>query len=224
MANTDEALGAEIGTILRNKGIETPMFGSNYLDNFSKIEALAPLVESILTILGMDLKDDSLRDTPKRVSKMFIEELFYGLDYSNFPACTAVDNKMHYDEMLLEGGITVNSQCEHHLVPFKGHAYVAYLPANKVLGLSKFNRIVDFFSRRPQVQERLTVQIGTSIQHIVETPNVAVVLECSHFCVQCRGVKDSDSWTATSMLGGIFKEQAVRVELFSLINGRRGRH
>jgi GTP cyclohydrolase I len=167
--------------------------------------------------LGLDLDDDSLRETPKRVAKMFSEEVFYGLDYSNFPACTVIDNKMGYDEAIAGTKIDVLSMCEHHFVPFIGHAYVAYIPGTKVLGLSKFNRVVDFFARRPQVQERLTEQCHAAFTTILETDDVAVVIRCQHLCVRLRGVKQDGGSTVTSKLGGRFKSvDALRSEFFAL--------
>jgi GTP cyclohydrolase I len=170
-----------------------------------------------MEILGLDLTDDSLMETPNRVSKMYVNEIFWGLDYENFPKCTAVDNKMKYDEMVVEKDITVMSNCEHHFVIIDGLATVAYLPNKKVLGLSKMNRIVEFFAKRPQIQERLTNQIAAALQFILETEDVAVTINASHYCVKARGVEDYNSSTITSFLGGKFRtDTLVRSEFLAL--------
>ena len=171
-----------------------------------------------MELLELDLSDDSLKDTPRRVAKMFMNEIFWGLDYDNFPKITTVENKMKYDEMILEKDINVMSVCEHHFVTIHGKAHVAYIPNKKVLGLSKMNRVVEFFSRRPQIQERLTEQIYYALNYILETENVAVVIEAEHFCVKARGVEDSNSSTVTSKLGGDFKSNSsLRQEFLKLI-------
>jgi GTP cyclohydrolase I len=170
-----------------------------------------------MSILGLDLEDDSLTDTPKRVAKMYTNEIFWGLDYEAFPKCTAVSNKIEYDEMVVERGINVQSNCEHHFVVIDGTATVAYIPNRKVLGLSKMNRIVEYFSKRPQIQERLTAQIWHALEYILETDNIAVVVDAQHFCVKSRGVEDVGSSTTTSKLGGAFKKDPVtRTEFMSL--------
>jgi GTP cyclohydrolase I len=168
--------------------------------------------------LGLDLKDDSLIETPKRVAKMYVNEVFWGLDYDAFPKCTAVDNKMKYDEMVVERNINVQSNCEHHFVVIDGVATVGYIPKQKVLGLSKINRVVEYFSKRPQIQERLTEQIYHALQYILETDDIGVVVHAQHFCVRSRGVEDVGSSTVTSKLGGCFKnEPAVRAEFMRLV-------
>jgi len=167
--------------------------------------------------LGLDLTDDSLMETPKRVAKMYVNEIFWGLDYEAFPKCTAVDNKMTYDEMVVERNINVQSNCEHHFVIIDGVATVGYIPKQKVLGLSKMNRIVEYFSKRPQIQERLTEQVWHALQYILETDDIAVVVDAQHFCVKSRGVEDVGSSTTTSKLGGRFKDdQTVRSEFMAL--------
>jgi GTP cyclohydrolase I len=169
--------------------------------------------------LGLDLTDDSLIDTPKRVAKMYVNEIFWGLDYDAFPKCTTVDNKMKYDEMVVERGINVQSNCEHHFVVIDGKATVGYIPNQKVLGLSKINRIVEYFSKRPQIQERLTEQVYFALQYILETDNIAVVIDAQHYCVKSRGVEDVGSSTVTSKLGGVFKsDPAVRTEFMNIVN------
>lgn len=186
--------------------------------NSAAIELIEERFSDIMEILGLDLDDDSLCDTPKRVAKMYVNELFWGLDPGNFPKCTVIENKMGYDEMVLERNIQVMSNCEHHFLPIEGKAHVAYIPKNKVLGLSKMNRIVEYFSRRPQVQERLAEQIYWALVYILQTEDVAVVLEGEHFCVKMRGISDPDSDTVTSKLGGAFRnEPELRAELMSLI-------
>ncbi len=166
--------------------------------------------------LGLNMHDDSLKDTPKRVAKMYVKEIFNGLDYSNFPKCTTVENKMKYDEMVCVDKINVQSNCEHHFVIIDGLAKVAYIPNEKVLGLSKINRIVEFFSKRPQIQERLTEQIHHALVFILGTEDVAVQIKATHFCVKARGVEDTSSLTTTSKLGGMFRRNEVRNEFFNL--------
>lgn len=212
----DSNLGVLVHEYLKSLGIETPGVSPGFVVNESSLQALT---ESSLKELGLDLEDDSLAETPKRVAKMWKHELFWGLDYMNFPKATVVENKMRYDEMVLERNITVQSMCEHHLLPLLGGAHVAYIPKNKVLGLSKLNRIVDFFCRRPQIQERLTAQIFHTLQYLLETDDVAVCIAAEHLCVKIRGVEDACSDTVTSQLGGVFKSQGLpRQEFFSLIN------
>jgi GTP cyclohydrolase I len=169
--------------------------------------------------MGLDLNDDSLTDTPKRVAKMYVNEIFWGLDYDAFPKCTTVDNKMKYDEMVVERNVNVQSNCEHHFVIIDGLATVGYIPKQKVLGLSKINRIVEYFSKRPQIQERLTEQVYHALSYILETENVAVVIDAQHYCVKSRGVEDVGSSTVTSKLGGCFKsDPAVRAEFMNIVN------
>jgi GTP cyclohydrolase I len=175
-------------------------------------------IADIMGILGLDLTDDSLVDTPKRVAKMYVDEIFGGLLPENYPKITAVQNKFKYDQMLIENNIEVHSVCEHHLVPIVGYCHIAYIPDSKVLGLSKFNRIVRYFSQRPQVQERLTQDILADIQRVVGTKNVAVVIDAVHLCVRMRGVRDTHTITRTSALGGVFKkDKDTRSELFASI-------
>jgi GTP cyclohydrolase I len=217
--SNDPELGRRINEVLLAAGIETPM--STALPIGSRHDVIGENFASILDALGMDLQDDSLNDTPRRMAKMYQNEIFTGLDYDNFPACTTIANKMSYNEMIVVKGCDVLSVCEHHLVPFVGLAHVAYIPNHKVLGLSKFNRVVDFFSRRPQVQERLTEQVSAALQYILDTPDVAVVIKAQHMCVKLRGVKQSNSETVTSKVTGKFMEkQSVRDEFFSLVNGK----
>lgn len=169
-------------------------------------------------ILGLDLEDDSLKGTPHRVAKMFVKEAFAGLNPQNKPVARLFENKYRYREMLVEKEITFYSHCEHHFVPIIGRAHVAYFPEKKVIGLSKINRLVTYFSRRPQVQERLTVQIANELKSILETEDVAVVMDAAHLCVSARGAGDVNSKTVTSSFHGRFHDEAVKKELLSYIN------
>lgn len=213
---TDPELGLKIHKHLESKGVETPVKEMDF-SRTEKIDILEENFKNIMETLGLDLSDDSLMDTPKRVAKMYVNEIFWGLDYEAFPKCTAVSNKMHYDEMVVERRINVQSNCEHHLVVIDGFATVAYIPNAKVLGLSKMNRIVEYFSKRPQIQERLVEQIWHALEYILETDNIAVVIDAQHFCVKSRGVEDVGSSTITSKLGGLFRENStVRAEFMAL--------
>jgi GTP cyclohydrolase IA len=206
------ALGRKVHAHLLKLGIETPFIAPS--QNASREIQMAFL--DILRELGLDLKDDSLRETPFRVAKMYTQEIFWGLNYANFPNITTITNKMRYDE-LIATKCTVRSVCEHHFVPFIGIAWVGYLPKTKILGLSKFNRVVDFFSRRPQVQERLTAQVTATLQFVLETKDVACVIRATHFCVGLRGIKDHQSETITSQMGGRFLQRhALRQEFLDL--------
>lgn len=214
---TDPVLGKKVHEHLMSFGVETPVI-DNGLSSKEKIDMIENNFKEIVTTLGLDLEDDSLSDTPKRVAKMYVNEIFWGLDYAAFPKVTVVDNKMQYNEMVVEKGISVQSYCEHHLVNIDGLATVGYIPNNKVLGLSKMNRVVEFFSRRPQIQERLTEQIYHALSFILETENVALTIDAKHFCVKSRGVEDTECSTVTSRLGGNFKEHPeVRAEFLALL-------
>ena len=214
---TDPVLGQKVHKYLVSVGVETPVI-DNGLSRKEKIDKIEGNFNEIVTTLGLDLKDDSLMDTPKRVAKMYVNEIFWGLDYDAFPKVTVVDNKMKYNEMVVEKGISVQSYCEHHLVNIDGLATVAYVPNNKVLGLSKMNRVVEYFSRRPQIQERLTEQIYHALSFILETENVALTIDAKHFCVKSRGVEDTECSTITSRLGGNFKAHPeVRAEFLALL-------
>lgn len=187
----------------------------NSLDN--QHGSITAAFTEIMEFLDLDLSNDSLKKTPSRVAKMYIEEIFWGLNYDNFPEVSVFQNSMKVDEMILETS-SVMSTCEHHFVPFVGKAYTAYIPNTRLLGLSKFNRVVDFFSRRPQVQERLTEQIAATLQLALGTENVAVVIKAEHMCVKLRGVKDQNSITVTSKMSGHFRKPEVRAEFFALVN------
>ena len=215
---TDPALGQKVHEHLISVGVETPVI-DNGLSRNEKIDKIQSHFKEIVTTLGIDLKDDSLTDTPKRIAKMYVNEIFWGLDYDAFPKATVVENKMNYNEMIVERNISVQSNCEHHFVVIDGLATVAYVPNKNVLGLSKINRIVEYFSKRPQIQERLTEQIYHALSFILETENVAVMVDAQHYCVKSRGVEDTGSSTITSRLGGNFKDYPeVRAEFLSLIN------
>ena len=219
---TDPELGQKVHEHLVKMGVETPIKeAGQIIDRKGKIEVIEVLFTNIMLTLGLDLTDDSLVDTPKRVAKMYVNEIFWGLDYEAFPKCTAVDNKMKYNEMVCERNINVQSNCEHHFVVIDGLATVAYVPKQKVLGLSKINRIVEYFSKRPQIQERLTEQIFHALQYILETEDVAVMIDAQHYCVKSRGVEDTGSSTVTSKLGGGFKtDPAARAEFYQLARRR----
>jgi GTP cyclohydrolase I len=212
---TDHTLGLRVRDALIAAGVETPTIDCQ-LPADLKRSRLEKLFTEVLTTLGLDLRDDSLQDTPRRIAKMYVDEIFYGLDYTNFPKCTTIDNSMNYNSMLVERGITVQSNCEHHFVVISGKSVVAYIPGKKVIGLSKINRVVEFFAKRPQVQERLTEQVFHALTFLLETQDVAVLIDAEHFCVKSRGVKDVTSSTVTSKLGGAFLKQEVRAEFMSL--------
>lgn len=197
---------------------ETPLRSDAFeLSSEEKIDIIKDDVRHILETLGMDLTDDSLKGTPTRVAKMFVNELFGGLDPQNKPSSSTFENKYQYGEMLVEKNITVYSTCEHHLLPIVGRAHVAYISSGTVVGLSKMNRIVDYFAKRPQVQERLTIQIVKELQEVLGTKDVACVIDAKHLCVNSRGIKDIESSTVTSEFGGLFKNKEIRREFLDYI-------
>lgn len=196
----------------------TPLREDAFLmDDNLKIELIERNFREIMHVLGLDLNDESLRDTPRRVAKMYVKETFKGLNPANKPKPTLFTNKYGYSEMLVERDITLYSCCEHHFVPIIGKAHVAYYSAGKVVGLSKLNRIVDYYARRPQVQERLTVQIAQELKAMLETDDVAVVVDANHLCVASRGIQDVQSSTVTSHFSGRFLNDAVRAEFLRQI-------
>lgn len=219
---TDSELGLKVRNHLIEIGVETP-FENPLNAEFTvkdRIDKIETHFKGIMTTLGLDMTDDSLIDTPKRVAKMYVSEIFYGLDWETFPKVTVVDNKFECDEMVVERNINVQSNCEHHFVVIDGLATVGYIPKQKVLGLSKINRIVEYFSKRPQVQERLTSQIFHTLCYLLETDNVAVTIDATHYCVKSRGVEDANSRTSTSKLGGAFKADPMcRAEFMALTRG-----
>jgi len=190
---------------LIKQGLETPMIETTLTPD-QKYQRIRSLMTEVVETLGLDLRDDSLAETPHRVAKMYVHEIFSGLDYSHFPRLSLIDNKMGADEMIKISDIDLTSTCEHHFVTIDGVARVAYIPARKIIGLSKINRIVRFFGQRPQVQERLTRQILVALQTLLDTDNVAVSIDAVHYCVKSRGVKDTNSRTSTTALGGCFRE------------------
>lgn len=198
--------------------IETPMRKDAFaIEDEVKIELIAKHFRHIMEIMGMDMTDDSLKGTPQRVAKMYVKEIFSGLNPENKPAVTLFDNKYQYDRMLVEKDITVFSNCEHHFVPIYGKAHLAYIPNGKVIGLSKLNRIVQYYSKRPQVQERLTVQIANELKQALQTEDVAVVIDAKHMCVHSRGIQDTGSSTITAFYGGKFDEDATKKEFLSYL-------
>lgn len=226
MSKTDPALGAKVHEYLKTKGVETPTLESPLITSTEqdetsfKVDEITKHYEKIMDVLGLDRTDDSLGDTPRRIAKMMVQEIYQGLNTDNFPKCTTVANKMGYDEMVMEKNVKIMSECEHHFRPIHGVAHIAYIPKDKVLGLSKLNRIADYFSRRPQIQERLTEQIYHALVYILETENVAVVIDAEHFCVKQRGIQDINSATITSKLGGDFKHNPdTRAEFMRFVTG-----
>ncbi len=209
-----EALGNDhIGT-----SSDTPLREDAFeLSDIEKIAAIKKDVTNILETLGMDLKDDSLKGTPSRVAKMFVQEIFGGLHPDRKPKASTFENKYKYGEMLVEKNITLYSTCEHHLLPIVGKAHIAYISNGTVMGLSKMNRIVDYYAKRPQVQERLTIQIVQELQRIMSTEDVACVIDAKHLCVNSRGIRDIDSSTVTSEFGGKFKDPRIRREFLDYI-------
>lgn len=190
------------------------------MDDDEKIAKIEKHFEQIMSILGLDLNDDSLKGTPKRVAKMYVKEVFSGLNPKNRPHARLFENKYNYDQMLVEKDITFYSHCEHHFVPIYGKAHVAYFSGGKVIGLSKINRIVQYFAKRPQVQERLTVQIGKEMARVLNTQDVAVVIDANHMCVASRGVGDTNSKTGTAYFTGKFKDENIKREFLNYINAK----
>lgn len=212
---TDE----EIGDDHVSTSVDTPMRTDAFeMDDDEKIAQIEYYFRQIMDTLGLDLTDDSLKGTPKRVAKMYVKEIFSGLDPNNKPKIALFDNKYQYNEMLVEKDISFYSNCEHHFVPIFGKAHVAYIANGKVIGLSKLNRIVQYFAKRPQVQERLTVQIAKELQRVLGTEDVALVMDAKHLCVASRGVQDDTSTTITSFYGGKFQQEATRMEFLKYIN------
>ncbi|MBR9847391.1 MAG: GTP cyclohydrolase I FolE [Algicola sp.] len=210
---------SEIGDDHLYTGLETPMKADAFkLSDDEKKARISILFEEIMDVMGLDLTDDSLKGTPKRVAKMYIDEIFSGLNPANKPQVALFDNKYQYNQMLVEKNITFYSNCEHHFVPIIGKAHVAYISSGKVIGLSKLNRIVQYYAKRPQVQERLTNQIAEELKSILETDDVAVIIDAKHLCVSSRGIKDDTSATVTSYYGGQFNKAEKISELHNYIN------
>ena len=200
-------------------GLETPLKQDAFkLSDKEKKQRISILFAEIMDVMGLDLTDDSLKGTPDRVAKMYIDEIYSGLNPKNKPKVALFDNKYQYNQMLVEKDITFYSNCEHHFVPIIGKAHVAYISSGKVIGLSKLNRIVQYYAKRPQVQERLTNQIGSELQQILNTKDVAVIIDAKHLCVSSRGIKDDTSSTITSFYGGKFESENKITELQNYIN------
>jgi GTP cyclohydrolase IA len=220
MEKTDPVLGEKVRQHMISVGLETPMIYEKVKQkNDKKIKTIAKHFNAIMEELGLDMTDDSLIDTPNRVAKMYTREIFFGLNYDNFPKCTQIDNKMNYQHsFVLERNVNVQSNCEHHFVVIDGKATVAYIPKKRVLGLSKLNRIVQFYSKRPQVQERLTEQICEAVKFITESDDVAVYIDGVHYCVKSRGIQDVTSSTVTLAARGLFADadSEVRREFLNL--------
>jgi GTP cyclohydrolase IA len=208
----DDHVGSSAETPLRADAFDMP--------DDEKVQKIELHFREIMTILGLDLKDDSLSGTPHRVAKMYVKEVFSGLNPKNRPNARLFENKYNYDQMLVEKDITFYSHCEHHFVPIYGKAHVAYFSSGKVIGLSKINRIVQYFAKRPQVQERLTVQIGREIERVLHTEDVAVVVDANHMCVASRGVGDTNSKTGTAFFSGKFKDQNIKKEFLNYVNAK----
>ena len=204
----------EIGDDHLFTGLETPMKKDAFkVSDQEKKKKIAVLFEEIMDVLGLDLTDDSLKGTPERVAKMYIDEIFSGLNSKNKPKVALFENKYRYNQMLVEKDITFYSNCEHHFVPIIGKAHVAYISSGRVIGLSKLNRIVQYYAKRPQVQERLTNQIAEELKGILGTEDVAVIIDAKHLCVSSRGIKDDTSATVTAFYGGTFNTSAKIAEL-----------
>ena len=221
MAKNNPELGRAVNKHLDSLGINTPITAAVKADRDEKINKITTLTAEMLDVLGLDLTDDSLEETPLRVAKMYVDEIFSGLRYDTFPKCTTVENKFSInEEFVLEKNITMYSDCEHHLRPIIGHAHIAYIPGKKVLGLSKLNRGTQYFAQRPQVQERLTQQIAHAIAFITESQDVMVVVDAGHTCVSQRGIKDTQSTTVTATCLGAFSESggSLRKEVMANIN------
>ena len=206
----NDHVGSSAATPMRKDAFE--------LSDDEKIERIKKNVSEIMDTLGLDLNDDSLSGTPKRVAKMYVKEIFGGLNPDKKPKSSTFDNKYKYGEMLVEKNITLYSTCEHHLLPIVGRAHVAYISKGTVVGLSKMNRIVDYFAKRPQVQERLNIQIVKELQNVLGTDDVACVIDAKHLCVNSRGIRDIESSTVTAEYGGRFKEESLRREFLDYIN------
>lgn len=208
----------ELGNNHIGTSTDTPMREDAFdLSDEEKIKRIKSDIYNIMHTLGLDLKDDSLNGTPKRVAKMFVDEVFSGLNPKNKPKMSTFENKYRYGEMLVEKNITVYSTCEHHLLPIVGKAHVAYISSGRVVGLSKMNRIVDYYAKRPQVQERMTMQIVKDLKDALDTEDVACIIDAKHLCVNSRGIRDIESSTVTSEFGGQFKNQNIKKEFLDYI-------
>lgn len=215
---TEKEIFEIIGDEHHMSSAETPLRPDAFVKTDAEKKAVIEKhFQIIMEELGLDMTDDSLRGTPHRVAKMFVEEIFSGLNPKNKPKLSVFDNSYHYDKMLVEANITFNSTCEHHFLPIIGKAHIGYVSSGKVIGLSKLNRIVDYYARRPQVQERMIMQIFNELKNALETENVIVVVEATHLCVSSRGIKDESSYTSTIQYGGIFNEKENRNDFFNMM-------
>lgn len=202
--------------------LETPLRADAFkIDDELKIEFIEKNFREIMSVLGLDLSDDSLKDTPRRVAKMYVKEFFSGLNPENKPSITLFENKYKFNQMIVERNITLYSTCEHHFVPIIGKAHIGYFSSGKVIGLSKLNRIVQFFAKRPQVQERLTMQVSAELKELLQTEDVAVIIDADHLCVSSRGIQDVNSSTVTSSFNGKFMNSNVRDEFFNYVYSRK---
>lgn len=219
---TEQEIFEIIGDDHQMSSAETPLRPDAFLrTNAEKKTVIEKHFRIIMEELGLDMTDDSLKGTPHRVAKMFVEEIFSGLDPKNKPKLSVFDNSYHYDKMLVEADIAFSSTCEHHFLPIVGKAHIGYVSSGKVIGLSKLNRIVDYYSRRPQVQERMIMQIFNELKSALDTENVIVVIEATHLCVSSRGIKDKSSYTSTMQYGGIFNEKENRNDFFNLLKSEK---
>ncbi len=208
----------QIGDSHMSTSINTPMHKKAFeISDEEKVEIISKHFEQIMYTIGLDLEDDSLKGTPYRVAKMYVKEIFKGLDPKNKPEVKLFDNKFQYGEMLIEKNISFYSACEHHFVPIIGKTHVAYISKGKVVGLSKINRIVQHYAKRPQVQERMTMQIANELKESLQTDDVAVIIDAKHLCVAMRGIEDDTSTTLTSHFTGKFKKKSIRKELYKLL-------
>lgn len=215
---TEKELQELIGDNHQMTSAETPLRADAFeKTDAEKMQTIEKHFHIIMEEMGLDMTDDSLSGTPHRVAKMFIQEIFSGLDPKNKPKMSVFENSYHYDKMLVEANISFNSTCEHHFLPIVGKAHIGYVSSGKVIGLSKLNRIVDYYSRRPQVQERLIMQIFNELKTVLETDNVIVVMEATHLCVSSRGIKDESSYTSTIQYGGVFNEKDNRNDFFNMM-------
>lgn len=213
-----EMTAEEIGDEHVSTSVDTPMREDAFaMSDEEKIKKISLHFREIMETLGLDLSDDSLRGTPDRVAKMYVQEIFSGLNPASKPKVALFDNKYKYDQMLVEKNISFYSNCEHHFVPIYGKAHVAYISSGTVIGLSKLNRIVNYFAKRPQVQERLTMQIAQELQRILNTEDVAVIIDARHLCVSSRGIKDESSATVTSFYGGKFSSDSKKAEMMKYV-------
>jgi GTP cyclohydrolase I len=209
----------EVGDEHMSSSSETPLRMDAFkLTDSEKMARIEKHFKAIMETLGLDLTDDSLQGTPKRVAKMYVKEIFSGLNPDNKPKISLFENVYKYDQMLVEKNITFYSNCEHHFVPIMGKAHVAYISSGKVIGLSKLNRIVEYFAKRPQVQERLTMQIANELKKVLETDDVAVLIDAKHLCVSSRGIKDETSSTVTSFYGGKFNQETTKQEFLKYLD------